>query len=176
VQTNPRHSPACLFTNSMNYIISIERSVKWHDFAELIQAVGWGVGCDQSAFDRSSSAYPLVAHASGFDGQLLGYVSALIDGVYSTMLGELIVRPTHQRMGIGRALLAQVEATYPNVPIYVKALGSAKLFFESCGYRRPASEMTVLYKKNTLIDFRHARYLMSIQKIQLLLFANRIHR
>lgn len=130
----------------MSYQISHARTVTWQEFADLMESVGWGKGYDAASFRRSYDAYPLVVHARADDGLLLGYVSAFSDGAFSTMLGELVVRPTVQGSGIGRALLRVVETHFPGVPVYVKALGEAKKFFEACGYRRPNSEMTVMFK------------------------------
>lgn len=64
------------------------------------------------------------------------------------MLGELVVYPDAQRLGIGRALLDAVQQEFRGVPVYVKALGDARHFFEACGYRRPSTEMSVLYYPN----------------------------
>lgn len=77
-----------------------------------------------------------------------GYVSAFSDRTFSTMLGELVVHPLAQRKGIGHALLSAVENEFKGVPVYVKPLGEAKNFFVACGYRAPAIEMQVLFKRN----------------------------
>ena len=63
------------------------------------------------------------------------------------MLGELIVRPNAQRLGIGQSLIQRVEDEFPGVPVYVKALGDARRFFEACGYQCPPVEMTVMFKR-----------------------------
>ena len=136
----------------MSYQISSNRTVTWQEFAALMTAVGWGEGYDEISFRRSSRAYPLVVHARSHEGVLLGYVSAFSDGAFTTMLGELVVRPNAQRLGIGRALIGAVEEAFPGIPVYVKALGEAKRFFEACGYRRPTSEMTVMFKKAPLVS------------------------
>ncbi len=130
----------------MIYRISTDRTVTWREFGDLMESVGWGKGYDEASFLRTCSAYPLIAHARADDGGLLGYVSAFSDGAFTTMLGELVVHPAAQRCGVGRALMRAVEAEFPSVPVYVKALGEAKRFFEACGYRQPAVEMTVLFK------------------------------
>ncbi len=130
----------------MNYKVSTDRTVTWQEFGALMESVGWGSGYDEAAFASTSRAYPLIAHARSDEGMLLGYVSAFSDGAFSTMLGELLVHPSARSSGIGRSLLRTVEAEFPGIPIYVKALGEAKRFFEACGYRRPRTEMTVLFK------------------------------
>ena len=109
-------------------------------------AAGWGEH-DETAFVRSYAAYPLVVHARADDGAMVGYLSAFSDGAFSTMLGELVVHPAVQGMGIGRALMQRVEQAFPGVLIYVKAMGQAKHFFAACGYREPKAEVTVMFKR-----------------------------
>jgi len=65
------------------------------------------------------------------------------------MLGELIVPSGSQRLGIGRSLIQRVEDEFPGVPVYVKALGDARRFFEACGYRCPPVEMSVMFKRSS---------------------------
>ncbi|MFI8619132.1 GNAT family N-acetyltransferase [Acidovorax sp. NPDC077693] len=132
----------------MQFLFSSERSVTVAEFSDLMGAAGWGTQYDEASFHRSYNAYPLVIHARDTGGLLVGYVSAFSDGVFSTMLGELVVRPSHKGLGIGRALMQRVEQEFPGTPVYIKALGEAKHFFEACGYRKPRGEMTVLFKKN----------------------------
>lgn len=130
----------------MSYQISTDRTVTWEEFSALMVAAGWGEH-DETAFVRSYAAYPLVVHARADDGAMVGYLSAFSDGAFSTMLGELVVHPAVQGMGIGRALMQRVEQAFPGVPIYVKAMGQAKHFFAACGYRKPKAEVTVMFKR-----------------------------
>jgi GNAT superfamily N-acetyltransferase len=130
----------------MTYSISAERVITCEEFSDLLGSVGWG-DADEAAFLRSHNAYPLIVTARSSDGLLVGYASAFSDDAFTTMLGELIVRPSAQRLGIGRSLIQRVEDEFPGVPIYVKALGDARRFFEACGYRRPPVEMTVMFKR-----------------------------
>ena len=119
------------------------------EFSSLMESVGWGNDYPEALVLRSMAAYPFIAHARSMDGKLWGYVSAFSDQAFSTMLGELVVHPDVQGQGIGRALLLAVEQAFPGIPVYVKPLGQAKEFFLACGYKSPASEITVLFKRNT---------------------------
>jgi GNAT superfamily N-acetyltransferase len=135
----------------MQYTIATDRTLAWPEFSDLMQSVGWS-GYDEQSFLRASSAYPLVVHARNTEGQLIGYLTAFSDGAFSTILGELVVHPDAQRASVGKALLSVVETTFPDVPIYVKALGDSKHFYEACGYRLPRKEMTVLFKRPSAIN------------------------
>ena len=130
------------------FSIHCDKHVGPGEFADLMRAVGWGEGYAPDTVARSLAAYPFIAHARSAAGQLLGYVSAFSDRAFSTMLGELVVDPGHARRGIGRALLATVEAEFPGVPVYVKPLGEAHHFFRACGYKPPCTPMQVLFKRN----------------------------
>ncbi|CAN5454449.1 hypothetical protein BH11PSE11_BH11PSE11_02970 [soil metagenome] len=132
----------------MIYTLHMDKNILAEEFSALMKAVGWGSSYDLNAVAASISAYPFVAHARDEDAKLIGYVSAFSDGAFSTMLGELVVDPSVQGKGIGRALLGAVEERYRNVPIYVKPLGKAKMFFIACGYGAPSTEVCVLFKKN----------------------------
>jgi GNAT superfamily N-acetyltransferase len=132
----------------MNYLLHEDKKITPEEYCRLMESAGWGSGYDLEAVIRSINAYPFVAYARDHSGEVIGYISAFSDGVFSTMLGELVVAPKVQGYGIGRALLNAVEEKYRNVPIYVKPLGDAKKFFLACGYRTPSVEMHVLFKKN----------------------------
>jgi len=132
--------------NFMSHTIATGHTVEWQELAALFEAVGWGNDHDAETLQRAMRAWPLLVHARDTQGRLVGYLSAFSDGAFNTLLGELVVHPDARSQGIGRAMLAVVEREYAGVPIYVKALGEAKTFFQACGYRVPGREMTVLFK------------------------------
>ena len=113
-----------------------------------MNAVGRGNEYNEDLFRCSIETYPFVALVSSIDGKLLGYISAFSDGAFSAKLVELAVHPDAQRLGIGRVIISAVEYVHRNIPVYVKPLGKAKDFFLTCGYKFPATEMTVLYNRN----------------------------
>lgn len=133
----------------MDYLFSESKSVSPDELDKLFAAVGWG-SHTAVELQQSMDAYPLVVHARTVGGELVGYVSAFSDRVWSTMLGELVVHPAHQRKGLAAALLLRVEQQFPNAPVYIKALGEAKHFFIAMGYTAPRTGLTVLFKKPAL--------------------------
>jgi len=91
-------------------------------------------------------AYTLVAQARNQEGRLIGYLAVFCDGAFSAAIGEIVVHPDVQRIGVGRALLAAAETAFPDIPIHTNAWGKAKHFFERCGYKVPVVEMTYMFK------------------------------
>ncbi len=118
------------------------------EFADLMVSVGWGESgsYDAEMVVSSLAAYPFVAHARDATGRLVGYVSAFSDGAFSTFIGELAVRPDFQRVGLGTALLNQVEIRYAGMPIYAHAFLDVQDFFRQRGYRPGERPMTTLFK------------------------------
>lgn len=116
------------------------------ELAGLFNAVGWGQN-DPSIVGQSIAAYPFTACARTEGGKLVGYLSAFSDGVMSTLLGELVVHPEWRRQGVARSLLTALERSYPSAPIYIKALGDSKHFYEAMGFKIPKAEFTVMFKR-----------------------------
>ena len=136
----------------MKYLFAESKSVLPEELGALFVEIGWGQHSAEQ-LERSINAYPFVAHARTGTGALVGYATAFSDGVLSTMLGELVVHPEHQRQGIAAELLARVEAKFPNAPVYIKALGEAKHFFVARGYKVPRTELTTMFKKPSATVF-----------------------
>lgn len=113
-------------------------------------SVGWGTeeDYDTQAIERSLSAYPIIAYCRDSGGLLIGYVSAFTDGAFSTFVGELVVRPTYQRRGVGSVLLALVADKCHGVPVYATPFQDSESFFLDRGFRVPKRLMSVLSMRN----------------------------
>ncbi|MCG2592893.1 GNAT family N-acetyltransferase [Ramlibacter sp. XY19] len=116
------------------------------ELAALLDAMDWGTNSPETVA-RSIAAYPCTICATTDEGALVGYLSAFSDGVMSTMLGELVVHPAHQRRGLASRMLELLAARYPEAPIYVKALGKSKDFYAARGFKIPSAEMTVMFRR-----------------------------
>lgn len=115
------------------------------ELAKLLEAAGWGANV-LDELQTSVAAYTETVCARTSSGVLVGYVSVFSDGVFTTMFGEVIVHPDFQRQGIGRALFQAVERRFPRAPMYVKALGDSRSFFEAIGFKSSATPQAVLFK------------------------------
>lgn len=112
----------------------------------LRRSVNWDRQASCAEIERAMESYPYIAQARNSSGELVGYVAAFSDGVFITMIGELLVHPGYQRQGIGSALLRQVEQRYPGIPIEVKCPGEQVAFFVRRGYLSRGKGMQLVSK------------------------------
>ena len=118
------------------------------EFANLMASVGWGAEADYDKLlvERSLRAYPFIAYARDEGGRLVGYVSAFSEGAFSTFIGELVVRPEAQRLGLGTELLKRVESRFPGIPLYAHPFADTEEFFIFRGYQSPERPIQTLFK------------------------------
>ena len=103
---------------------------------DLREAVGWS---------RSEEDYPTALHGywatvGGLDAtnKLVAWCAILSDGVRHAVLLDVIVHPSHQRKGVGKALVAaavkHIQAHYITI-IHVDFEPDTTTFYEACGFR-----------------------------------------
>ena len=136
--------------NLPGFTIHADKHVEPHELANLFSSVGWGNEADYrpDTLGRSITAYPLIAYCRDANGLLVGYVSAFTDGVFTTFVGELVIRPEYQRRGVGSALIALVVEKCRGVPIYGISFEDTQDFFLERGFKAPKRNMSVLSMRN----------------------------
>lgn len=87
------------------------------------------------AFDNS--LYILGAYDGG---ELVGFIRCVGDGEHIVLVQDLIVAPTHQRQGIGRALMQRVWETYADVRMLMLLTDAldenANAFYQAIGMQK----------------------------------------
>lgn len=109
----------------------------------LYQSVGWTLYAANPAGLRRAFAGSLAVWAAYVDGKLVGICRIVGDGESILYVQDLLVRPSHQRQGIGRKLLQTAVAAYPHVRqklLLTDDTPETKAFYRAAGFS-PAEEM-----------------------------------
>ncbi|MGX6428597.1 GNAT family N-acetyltransferase [Levilactobacillus yonginensis] len=82
---------------------------------------------------------PVARHILGYqDGELVAYARVFMDGDHVTF-GRVLTAPEHRGEGLGRQLMAQIEAeikrSFPGEPISIEAQVDKQHFYEKFGYK-----------------------------------------
>jgi ribosomal protein S18 acetylase RimI-like enzyme len=121
----------------------IERNdgaVSWQDVTNLFKAVGWGERKPdevQAAFARSSFK------AFAFDGiELLGFGRTIDDGRFYATIVDVVVSPSHQRKGVGRAIVEDLQSRLNGFLIVtLTAAPDVQAFYRRLGWLRQTTAM-----------------------------------
>lgn len=96
--------------------IQVEREVSEADLVALYDAVGWVAYTRTPAtLARAIANSSIVVTARDEHGELIGLARGLSDDASIFYLQYILVRPEHQRSGVGRQLLAVCLERYSHV-------------------------------------------------------------
>ncbi len=132
-----------------NISIKTGKDIVTKELTALRRSVNLACHSTCAEIELSIDAYPFTAQARNATGELIGYISAFSDGVFITMVGDLLVHTDYQHRGIGAALLKRVELRYPGIPIQAHSLSACLSFFTSQGYMPPAQPIRIVLKNTT---------------------------
>jgi GNAT superfamily N-acetyltransferase len=121
----------------------IERSdeaVPWEQVADLFGAVGWG--------DRDPKAVRAAfAHSTfkafAFDGaELIGFGRTIDDGRFYATVVDVVVHPEHQRRGVGRAIVEDLQGRLNGfLVVTLTAAPEVQVFYRRLGWRSQTTGM-----------------------------------
>lgn len=126
--------------------VLINLPIENHEVPELRESVGW---------DRRDSDYPVLFHKCNFwaglrnrNGELIafGYISGM--GLQHGYMEDVIIRPDHQRQGIGGELVKKLleEAEFKGLEIVTLTFDAKHSeFYDKCGFILSAGG---LWRKN----------------------------
>lgn len=117
-----------------------DAKVSWDEAAALFAAVGWGSRHPEdvrTAFSRST--FKVFA----FEGdELVGFGRTIDDGKFYATLVDVVVAPTHQRRGIGRAIIEDLQGRLDGLLVVtLTAAVGAQPFYKKLGWRRMSTGM-----------------------------------
>jgi GNAT superfamily N-acetyltransferase len=123
--------------------IRIERNdegISWEQIAGLFQAVGWRKRDPQdvrAAFARST----FKAYAFDRD-ELIGFGRTIDDGRYYATVVDVVVSPSHQRKGTGRAIVEDLQSQLNEfLVVTLTAAPDVQPFYRKLGWRHQSTAM-----------------------------------
>lgn len=107
------------------------------DLLALYSSVGWTNYTNNPTMLEQAVKASLWQLAVYDEKELVAYIRLVGDGHSVIFVQDLLVRPDHQRQGIGRKLLTEALATFPNV--YQRLLVTERseknlVFYQSLGF------------------------------------------
>lgn len=107
------------------------------DLLALYSSVGWTNYTNNPAMLEEAVKASLWQLAVYDEEELVAYIRLVGDGHSVLLVQDLLVRPDHQRQGIGKKLLEEALATFPNV--YQRLLVTERseknlAFYQSLGF------------------------------------------
>ena len=117
-----------------------DAEVPWDQAAALFAAVGWGARDPddvRAAFSRSTFK------AFAFDaGELIGLGRTIDDGKFYATIVDVVVSPAHQRRGVGRALVEDIQKRLDGfLVVTLTAAPDVQPFYRKLGWRKLATGM-----------------------------------
>lgn len=86
------------------------------ELTELYQSVGWtAYSDDPDALARAVDRSDYVITARNSDGDLVGLTRCLTDDAHVCLIQDVLVRPDHQRTGIGSVMVGRVLRVHEHV-------------------------------------------------------------
>ena len=93
---------------------------KREEVLELYESVGWTGYTRRFEIMEQAFAHSLKIYGAYVQGQLVGLIRAVGDGITIVYIQDMLVKPMYQRMGIGKALMGRLLEDYKSV--YQKVL------------------------------------------------------
>lgn len=133
------------------YKIFCDKNINYSEYTDLMIAVNWGSKDDYKyeLFKQTINNYPFIAYARDLSGKLIAYLSAFSDKAFSTFIGEIVVMPQYQKIGIAKDLLEFLIQNYSDAPIYCQVDAINEEIFAKLGFKN--NNFVSLYKKRKLV-------------------------
>lgn len=101
----------------------------------LNEAEGWSQLVRQHELTKQAWRQSNVAYVVESEGQVIAYLRGLTDTTVSLYACELLIAPSHRRLGIGERLLLHVHALYPETRLEMLASASSHTYYEKLNFR-----------------------------------------
>lgn len=104
---------------------------------KLLSACGWTKKVEDLEVFATSVRASQIALVAEIDGQVVGFLRAITDGVFNGYISMVAVAPEHRGSGIGKALLAAAMGENTNITWVLRAdREGVQDFYTSLGFEK----------------------------------------
>jgi GNAT superfamily N-acetyltransferase len=118
----------------MGVRVAAEHTLDRDEIVALYTSVGWtAYTADPEQLLRALAGSHLVLTARDDTGALLGLARTISDGETVCYVQDILVRPSAQRHGVGRALMDELRAVYAHCRAFLLSTDDAGDFHRAVG-------------------------------------------
>jgi hypothetical protein len=134
------------------YTLHLNNDISPSEFGHLASLAHWGEPQDftQERLEGHFQAVDFLAHVRDSSGRLVGYTSAISNGLGAVYLDALLTHPEFEREIIGSMLLHAVLSQFPGTPVYATPFVDEQDVFRREGFKVYRREMIALANRNDL--------------------------
>jgi GNAT superfamily N-acetyltransferase len=135
---------------STTYQLHLTRSINPVEFGRLASLAHWGAPEDftQERLEEHFAAVAFVAHVRSDRGELVGYASALSNGLHAVFVDSLLIHPEFDGDVISGLLLKAVLDHFAGTPVYGLPFVDEQDLFRNQGFKVYRREMVALANRN----------------------------
>jgi len=117
-----------------------DSAISWDDVVGLFRAVGWG---DRRPEDVATAFARSTFKAFVFEGsELVGFGRTIDDGRFYATVVDVVVAPAHQRQGVGRAIVEDLQSRLHGfLVVTLTAAPPVQPFYRRLGWRPQTTAM-----------------------------------
>lgn len=133
-----------------SYTLHTDRNIQPTEFGQLAALNLWGEVADftQERLAGHFAAVDFAAHVRTSQNLLVGYASAISNGLGAVFIDSLITHPEYDREAIGDLLLRAVLTYFSGQPVYAMPFVDEQQAFRASGFRVYRREMVALAHRN----------------------------
>lgn len=116
--------------------------------AALYRSVGWEGYANQPEALAAAAARSFFTFGAWEDGALVGFIRVVGDGAFIACVQDILVRPDHQRRGVGSHLIALALERcrkIRQIALMTDDAPATRAFYEKNGFSEPAKLGLVSY-------------------------------